>query len=66
MKMKKKKVLLFLLLGIVGSTLAIRHHVHKMNVIHFVEDELYDPSAKNFGAFPPEVPERLFDNLFPS
>lgn len=61
--MKKKKVLLFLVLGIIGSTLAIRHLVHRRNVIYFVENELHDPAAKNFGAFPPDIPDGLFDNF---
>lgn len=58
-----KKVILFLALGIVGSALVIRHQLQKKEVIHFVEDEIFDPSAKNFGDFPPDVPEKLFDNF---
>lgn len=61
--MNMKKILLVLALGIVSSVLVVRHHLQKKEVIRFVEDDIFDPSAKNFGEFPPDVPEKLFDNF---
>jgi hypothetical protein len=61
--MDMKKILLLLTLGILTGVLLVRHHHQKKEVIHFVEDDMFDPSAKNFGEFPPDVPEKLFDNF---
>jgi hypothetical protein len=46
----------------VGGTLLLLHRVrgNSGRAFHFVEDE---NGLKNFGAFPPEVPEDEFDGV---
>ena len=58
-----KKITLLLALGAIVGALIVRQRMPKDDVIHFVDDEIFDPGAKNLGAFPPGLPERLFDNF---
>ncbi len=55
-----KKLLILASIGILGA-LAIFKGLHKPEVYHFVES---DQDGKNFGAFPPEIPEDQFDEMF--
>ena len=56
-----KKFLLILALGILGTAVVLRTVIHKKDVLHFVE---IDQGEKNFGAFPPDIPEDQFADLF--
>lgn len=60
----KKKLLLLLICGLAGSAFILRHQLHNKEIIHFVEDSPFDPDTKNFGAFPPDIPEQEVDALF--
>ena len=58
-----KKFSLIMALGIIVSAFVVRQRTPKEEVICFIEDDIFDPGAKNFGAFPPDLPERIFDNF---
>ncbi|HEX9829153.1 MAG TPA: hypothetical protein VGB10_02980 [Bacteroidota bacterium] len=57
-----KKLLTILAVGAVGTFFVVRNLMQRNNALHFTEAE--DVSAKNFGAFPVEIPEEQFDALF--
>lgn len=61
--MHMKKILLLLTLGFITGAFLVLRHLQKREVIRFVGEDIYEPGAKNFGEFPPDVPERLFDNF---
>ncbi|MFH0990819.1 MAG: hypothetical protein V1799_12465 [bacterium] len=46
----------------VGGSLLLLHKIRKINgeSFHFVDDE---SALKNFGAFPPDLPETEFDGV---
>ena len=55
-----KKLLILAALGVLG-TLAVLKTLHRgQEVYHFVDSE----NGKNFGAFPPDIPEDQFEELF--
>jgi len=56
------KVQFFLGLGILGVLAIIRRLKERAETIRFVEA---DPVGKNFGAFPPEISKRQFEDLLP-
>jgi hypothetical protein len=56
-----KKLLILAAVGVLG-TLALLKTLHqKQEVYHFVDS---DTNEKNFGAFPPDIPEDQFDEMF--
>lgn len=55
-----KKLLIFASIGILGALVLLRGLQSKQAVYHFVESD----EGKNFGAFPPEIPEDQFDEMF--
>lgn len=56
-----KKLLILTSIGILGALAIFRGLQHKPDVYRFVES---DQEGKNFGAFPPEIPEDQFDEMF--
>ena len=58
-----KKTFFYLVLGTIGGLLALRWHGRRKIVIHFVEEDTLDASAKNFGEFPPDIPETAVESF---
>ena len=56
-----KKFLIFASIGILGALAILKGLQNKQGVLHFVDAD-YD--GKNFGAFPPDIPEDQFEELF--
>ena len=56
------KAQFFLGLGILGVLAIVRRLKERTQILRFLEA---DPVGKNFGAFPPEIPERQFENFLP-
>jgi hypothetical protein len=56
------KTRFFLFLGILGVLAIIRRLKERTQILRFVE---VDPEGKNFGAFPPKIPERQFEDFLP-
>lgn len=56
-----KKLLVVITVGLLGTLMLLRNADRKKEMLQFVEE---DPARKNFGAFPPEIPEDQFEGLF--
>lgn len=56
-----KKLLILASIGILGALAILKGLQNKQEVFHFVD---VDQEGKNFGAFPPDIPEDQFDALF--
>ncbi len=56
------RIQFFLTLGILGVLAIVRRLKERTQILRFVE---VDPVGKNFGAFPPEIPEKQFENFLP-
>jgi len=56
-----KKLLILASIGILGALALFRGLQHKQEVLRFVDA---DQDGKNFGAFPPDIPEDQFDEMF--
>jgi len=59
-----KNVWIPLIVGAVGSFLLIKHMRKSSILLRFAEPGPKDPAAKNFGAFPVDIPEQQFEDLF--
>ena len=59
-----KNVWLPLIVGAVGSFLLIKYMRREKLSLRFAELGSKDPASKNFGAFPIDIPEQQFDDLF--
>lgn len=53
-----KRLLILFSIGIIGAIAVLRMGPRK-EPVHVV-----DPDDKNFGAFPPKIPESQFDDMF--
>ena len=58
-----KKLLTILALGAVGTFLVAKTYMQRKDELHFLNEE-EELNAKNFDAFPVEIPEEQFDALF--
>jgi hypothetical protein len=47
------------LAAITGGILVVKHFVDSKKLLHFVESE----NEKNFGEFPPDIPESEFEGV---
>ena len=56
-----KKVVALLALGIVSAVLVGRYHQKK--AVHMVDEGTPNPAGKNFGLFPPDIPDEQFDGF---
>lgn len=56
-----KKLLILTAVGILGTLAILKGLQNKQQPLKFVEP---DQNGKNFGAFPPDIPEDQFDALF--
>ena len=56
-----KKLLILTAVGILGALAILKGLQNKQQPYKFVET---DQNGKNFGAFPPDIPEDQFDDLF--
>lgn len=56
-----KKVLALLALGIVGTVLVRQYQKQKGD--RFANGDIPAPGGKNFGMFPPEIPEEQFEGF---
>jgi len=56
-----KKLLILTAVGILGTLAIFKGLQNKQQPYKFVEQ---DQNGKNFGAFPPDIPEDQFENLF--
>ncbi|MCI0708160.1 MAG: hypothetical protein L0Y80_11835 [Ignavibacteriae bacterium] len=57
-----KKLLTILARGALGSFFIAKSFIHRKDMLHFAEQD--ESSAKNFGAFPVEIPEEQFEAMF--
>jgi hypothetical protein len=56
-----KKILILASIGILGALAILKGLQNKQEVYHFVDS---DQEEKNFGAFPPDIPEEQFEAMF--
>jgi len=56
-----KKLLILAAVGILGTLAVLKSLQQKQEVYRFVDS---DQNGKNFGAFPPDIPEDQFDEMF--
>ena len=56
-----KKFLIFTSIAVLGALAILKGLQNKQEVYHFVDS---DQEGKNFGAFPPDIPEDQFDAMF--
>ena len=59
-----KNVWIPLIVGAVGSFLLIKHMRKQTFSLRFAEPRPNDAASKNFGAFPVDIPEQQFEDLF--